>query len=450
MARRNVKFGGESGLTAGLSACLAGSGMLYRRRTAMFKISATDLQTCQDIMRRVHDERPGYWPYGLSAAHFDGGLWMIRKQASGEPAGFVGWQERREGGRRVGYYSVGLLPGYRGNGMAKTAVNRLLAEKAAGVDVIKAFVCDGNKPSIGLAKSLSKVHNIDMELFKQAGIGSFLGKILKHTAFPVSAGYGNAVFWDQALHPEVKLTDSLQFKGMDKQRSMMAILNGLIGATGGAAMQQGGRMIAQGAKPIDPAAVKELGAEGAKRLGEDATRHLVGGTAAAAGGFGSMLMTPAKDVLMQTLPVMRQTGGLIKDIQSRANRPPSPLTNLDPKVLLALGGAGLLGLGGLTYAGLRSSKAMKDMAAKSSKGTVRVTLPTKNPGDAETQVEVPIEDMQLSETIYNALGRDTRRRLRGENAERKQKFLTEQQRAKNLGINMDDNAQIIAQPPQQL
>lgn len=378
-------------------------------------------------MQQVHDERPEFWPHGLSTAHFDGGLWLIRKQASGEPAGFVGWQERREDGRRVGYYSVGVLPSYRGHGMAKLAVNKLLAEKAARVDVVRALIDNRNEASKGLARALQTEHPIDVELVKSAGVGSALLKGLKHTAFPAAAGYGNAVFWDQALHPEAKLTDSMRFRNMDKQRTMMAILNGLIGVAGGTGMQMGGRMIGKGLKAT----------------GDEAVKNIAGGTTLASGGLASILLSPTKDLLMQTLPVMNRTGDLISDVQNRANRPPSPLTNLDPKLLMALGGAGLVGLGGLTYAGLRASRAMRDAASKGSRGKVRVTLPTRHPGDAETQVEIPIEDVRLSDTIYNALGRDTRRRLRGESTERKRKFMVEQARAKNLGVTMDDNAEVI-------
>jgi len=51
-------------------------------------------------------------------------------------------------------------------------------------------------------------------------------------------------------------------------------------------------------------------------------------------------------------------------------------------------------------------------------GTLRVTLPTKRPGDQETTIEMPLEQIRLPNTIIQKLRRDTKRRLRTESAER--------------------------------
>jgi hypothetical protein len=397
--------------------------MVEIRQIAMFdiKCASADLDTCKQIMQQVYDERPEHWPYGLSAGHFDGGLWMIRKQASGEPAGFVGWQERCEQGRRVGYYSVGMLPQYRGRGMAKTAVNRLLADKAANVDVVRALIGDHNEASQNLAKALQPLHNLEVDLFKQArekrALSPEAAKTLKQLLGYTAGGYGNTVFWDQVMHPQDPVTTSMQPWKWDKYRQLIGGMNSLLGAGGPALIHHG---------------VKPQNAEhGAGFIG---------------GGASTIALSPIKDLALASLPLAQQTGGLIKDVQNRANRPPSPLTNIDPKWLAGGAAAGLLGMGGLAYAGVRGAKAMNAIADKSSKGTVRVKLPSRGPTEAETEVEMPIEDVRLSDSIYHALGRDTRRRLRGESSERKRQFMTEQQRAKNLGINMDDDAQIINEP----
>src|SRR4029077_11951823 len=116
----------------------------------MFKISRVStvngLQDAEHIMRRIYDEAPDHWPYGLSTRHFDGGLYLVREKHSSAPAGFVGWQERHElepsrpetGARarlvKVGYYSIGILPEYRRNGYAREAVSKLIQMKSAGVD----------------------------------------------------------------------------------------------------------------------------------------------------------------------------------------------------------------------------------------------------------------------------------------------------------------------------
>ena len=53
-------------------------------------------------------------------------------------------------------------------------------------------------------------------------------------------------------------------------------------------------------------------------------------------------------------------------------------------------------------------------------GRVKVTLPTRNPGDRETTVEVPFdpENLSLSNALQGTLARDIRRRLRDESKTR--------------------------------
>lgn len=47
-------------------------------------------------------------------------------------------------------------------------------------------------------------------------------------------------------------------------------------------------------------------------------------------------------------------------------------------------------------------------------GKMLVTLPTRNPGDRETTIELPLENVPLSDTLINKIRRDTKRRLRTE------------------------------------
>ncbi len=148
----------------------------------MFKIShvhsVSGLKEAEIIMKRIYDEAPHHWPYKLSAAHFDGGLYLVREKLSNTPIGFVGWQERNEvqpvkhagkthdpvlnrlaesfGVRlvKVGYYSIGILPEYRRNKFAKAALTKLIAMKSAGVDQVRALIVSSNSPSMALADSL--------------------------------------------------------------------------------------------------------------------------------------------------------------------------------------------------------------------------------------------------------------------------------------------------------
>lgn len=134
---------------------------------------------CSEILEKIRQESPEFWPYGL---HIDGhdSLYMIREASTRQAVGFCGWQVRHEFSedgrkaasdaaayyrwlaqparvrhRKVGYYSIGILPEYRQNGLAKEALATMLAEKAASVDEVKAFIVEGNKPSMALAESLA-------------------------------------------------------------------------------------------------------------------------------------------------------------------------------------------------------------------------------------------------------------------------------------------------------
>lgn len=107
----------------------------------------------QAAMKRIYEENPGYWPHGLSIAGHDA-VYAVREVGTEKVAGFVGWQERVENGRRIGSYSIGILPEYRQRGFAKEAVAKVLQLKAASVDEVRAYVMPGNTPSEGLAGAL--------------------------------------------------------------------------------------------------------------------------------------------------------------------------------------------------------------------------------------------------------------------------------------------------------
>ena len=113
-------------------------------------------EATQRIMDSMVQERPASWPHGLGFHLFEksagDSVYLIK--AGSTPVGFVGWQSRHEDGKRIGYYSVGLLPTYRGQGLAKEAVSQLIAIKSASVDEVRAIIQKDNSPSIHLADSL--------------------------------------------------------------------------------------------------------------------------------------------------------------------------------------------------------------------------------------------------------------------------------------------------------
>lgn len=107
----------------------------------------------QSIMNRIYREDPSYWPYGLDISGHDG-VYLIRDKMTKQAAGFVGWQEMNDHGRKIGSYSIGILPEFRGCGFAKEAVAKIVQAKAAGVDEVRAYVMSHNTPSKALANSL--------------------------------------------------------------------------------------------------------------------------------------------------------------------------------------------------------------------------------------------------------------------------------------------------------
>lgn len=117
--------------------------------------SVSSRSECQEIMERIYGENPSYWPYGLNIeGHKSGGVYLVKHAKTKEPVGFTGWQVQNEGTRKVGFYSIGILPEYRGNGFAKSAIAQLLRRKMAEVDEVRAFIMPHNKPSIALAEQL--------------------------------------------------------------------------------------------------------------------------------------------------------------------------------------------------------------------------------------------------------------------------------------------------------
>lgn len=130
---------------------------LYKAEKNMTKqASAIDMsarQEARDIMKKIYDEDPSYWPYGLDIPGHES-LYIVRDNMTKAAAGFVGWQEMMENGRRVGSYSIGILPEYRNKGFAKEAVSKILQIKSACVDEVRAYVMKHNAPSHALADSL--------------------------------------------------------------------------------------------------------------------------------------------------------------------------------------------------------------------------------------------------------------------------------------------------------
>lgn len=328
----------------------------------------------QEILGRIHNENPTYWPYGLDLGQFDGGLYLINKSASTDPVGFVGWQERDEDGKHIGYYAIGVLPEHRHKGFAKAAVTSLLREKAASVDEVRALVMSHNEPSKALARSCAGVTLIE----KLAAIKSAVDprNVLKVLG-SITGAAGTVVGSDQMMNLDKPVSESLQPWKWDKQRLIMGALNTALGATGGYHLGKGN--------------VK---------------------------GFVPIAMAPTKDLAFKGIGTLHKLEGLespVRGALSQASTPAAGLLGKIPKeILLGALGLGVGGLGIAAYSAKRRGDAAAAQASAARSGRVRVTLPTKEPGDAETLLDLPIEDVNMSEALRSRLGRDTRRRLYAE------------------------------------
>jgi len=144
-------------------------------------------------MKDLYDENPSHWPNGLNTDQMDGGVWLVRSASTNQPVGFVGWQDRREGFSKVGYYSIGIKKDHRRQGYAQEAVKKIINIKSSSVDKVKAYIEESNTPSLELAKKLP----VELQLEKQANWAKFknlfTGKEPNHllsTLAGVGAGAG--------------------------------------------------------------------------------------------------------------------------------------------------------------------------------------------------------------------------------------------------------------------
>lgn len=111
------------------------------------------LNEAREVMNSIYNENPNYWPYGLNVEGHDE-VYLVRDSLTKKACGFVGWQQFIEDGKVIGSYSIGIKPEYRGNGMAKEAVAKLLKDKVNKVDIVKSYIVPGNNNSTKLARSL--------------------------------------------------------------------------------------------------------------------------------------------------------------------------------------------------------------------------------------------------------------------------------------------------------
>lgn len=382
--------------------------------------SFKNAHTVRGIMRRIYDEDRSYWPYGLSLDNMDGGCWLVKDAATDMPAGFVGLQKRAHDGKMHGYYVIGILPEFRRRGLAKSALHKMMKEAAGEVDDFRAFIAEHNAPSVALAESagvpyqfksaceadplpasfdmpatasVTQMVGASMRMEKQAmGLAARIGRFLKN---PVTVGVGGAAGYDAMLQAALAhatdkpFLDTYLDKGSLPVRGLMGAINaGIFGAARHANV--------------------------GKSLGENAMAQAI-----------ALPVALTKDLMLAGMPAMLKAPGLLDKAESALSRPPmtpaapSVMPNIDIKNVMGSPwtlAAALAGLGATGYLGYRGVQALENMGSRG--GRVKVTLPTRNPGDAETTLEMPIEQLNLTNALQGQLGRDFRRRLYAESKSR--------------------------------
>jgi len=328
---------------------------------------------CEGIMKKIYEEDPSYWPYGLDMAAHDGGVYMIREASTKKPIGFTGWQERMDGTTKVGFYSIGILPEYRNNGYAKQAVAKLISIKAANVDRVQALIMKHNKPSLALAEAL---HIPVVKAGSEKKAMSLGQRILAGSGL----GLGAAGFMDALTFGREKSWDEYKKEPLTIARLANALLNTGLGAAA-----------------VVPGIPNQARA-------------------------AMLTSIPFKDFALSSIPAVQTISEGVKDIADNKSQSLADLISaLSPtqKALgLGVGAAGLLGGGYLAHKGIKSLRDLASAQQQANKGKIRVALPTKDPEDQETIVELPIDDLDVSKSQFEKLQRDLRRRIRKETKER--------------------------------
>lgn len=323
-------------------------------------------RACEAIMKQIYDENPGYWPHGLSVDAHDGGVYMIREASTHTPIGFTGWQEREEDGYKVGYYSIGILPAYRNNGYAKQAVAKLINIKSAGVDKVRALIKHDNKPSLALADALH------VPVVKAAMTTT------QKTLAALGIGTGTAGFMDALTFGRDKSWDEYKKQPITTARAANAVLN----------MGLGAASMVPGLSPSTRATM--------------------------------LSSIPFKDFALAATPAVPS---IAESLKHTAEQPPQKgllesLSSTQKAVGAGAGLAGLLGAGYLGYKGVQSLGNMANAQQAAAGGRIRVALPTSDPNDRETELDMPMDNLEVSNTQLSKLQRDLRRRIRREGKER--------------------------------
>lgn len=390
---------------------------------------ARDAEKAASLLSRIHEENPSHWPHGLTVGHFaPGNLWLIQKNASEEPVGFFGWQPRTETPYKVGYYSVGVLPEYRNQGIASDAISYLIEKKASEVDMVRALVVAGNVASEKLADRLG----VERQVFKQGSLPAlnFIGKLMARPGWsgvasriglPVAGGAANAFAYDK-FFPQNE--ESSAFSGARGTTNLINFASGAMGMRSLGAMRAANPLKGQpghlAPKMDGYLSKKDLAAFNAKKLGW--------ATAEFGGAPILKVMLGQRGVeLEQNERKMQQDKTLQETLVNALSGSKETAQQITQGVssnpilaaLLIASGVGAAGWG-INRAITNRKPQEMNMNMKEPGGRIRVTLPTTNENDAETILDLPFDQQTvLTNPMQQRLAIDTRRRLRSESKQRK-------------------------------
>ena len=345
--------------------------MFLVEKLQLCKMASTARKQCEEVMQAIYNENPRNWPYGLDIDAHDGGVYMVREATTKKPIGFAGWQERQDGKDLIGFYSIGILPEYRNNGYAKQAVAALINMKAAGVDKVRALIMHNNTPSLALADALH------VPVIKVASGDPSKGKLKMLLSGLTAAG-----FMDVYTNGQNKNLSEYIKEPITAERGAQLLANTVFGAAAG-----------------------------------HPSRTLLE-------RVGILSAIPAKDFSIAGIRAMPSLTSSFRNMAdaaqtSAATTAATPTFSNKQKALgLGIGTAGLLGGGYLAYKAIAALKNIANAQEKANRGKIRVALPTKEPGDQETIMELPVDDLEVSKAQFTRLQRDMRRRIRKETKER--------------------------------
>jgi|GEM_PF-3362290 predicted acetyltransferase len=346
--------------------------------------ASSSLDEAKNILEDIYEENPDHWPNGLYPEQMDGGLYLVRQASTDAPVGFVGWQERVEDFKKVGYYSVGIKKSHRRNGYAKAAIKKLIQEKSARVDTVKALILEDNVPSRGLADKL----NVEIEIEKKASMEktalTALTKLMgKHpSAAGLTAGLGLGIGEGEA------------FELGPQAYKINLVLNAIAGGTAGTLLHKGAPWL-----------------KGVANAGDGSRAAALGGLAAAGAVAPKEMGVNALDQWIKFREQQEELESTKLETAENYKEMADTLSPYEPdpevpgerrlKPAYKWGGLGALGLGGGATIAMMIN-ALRDR----NKTTVNMPEINLSQNKDPDVLSVDIPKDRVSDKFYNSLNRD--------------------------------------------